>query len=94
MTRLDEIVQAQRETIAAKDAIIGDLRAQLEELRGSLARVEKEVEPLRLGRSFWNAVDEQHPAVDLLGRALDDWNRPHLWASEVRRYLQKIGARP
>lgn len=59
-----------------------------------IADLKKELEPLRLGRDFWNSVDQRHPAVELLIRVRKDWNRPDMWAGDVRRYLDKIGVKP
>lgn len=51
-------------------------------------------ESVKLGRLFWDAVDDGHPAVDLLRRVCADWNRPDEWARDVAIYLEKIGTKP
>lgn len=38
-----------------------------------IAELEKELEPLRLGRDFWNSVDQRHPAVELLKTGAALW---------------------
>lgn len=82
-TYTDDVVAVMRDTIAAQ--------------REKIAALEKELEPLRLGRTFWNAVDEGHPAVELLKRFAAWYESEGLdgdlvrLGRDVKTYLAKLG---
>lgn len=106
----DDVVAVMRDTITAQREKLAELEACREQFaigeaetrrallyeRAKVAALETELEPLRLGRTFWNAVDEGHPAVELLKRF-------HAWyesegndgdlvrlGRDVKTYLAKI----
>lgn len=84
-------------TSAYTDDVVAVMRDTITAQRERIAALEKELEPLRLGRTFWNAVDQQHPAVALLERFAAWYQSEGLdgdlvrLGRDVKTYLTKLG---